>query len=176
MFAVQSCPVSTPRFRFRDDRTYSSVQPSATLFTIPASAMINLRTLSPLYPAAGKLLLTANQMIPLHLVLHRPGEDGISRDPSWGPFISTMPRGFGSHPVTWAVRKRLGLATVLEEDLLSLLPPTTASAVNDRVRPFMADMKAICEYAVRCLVCHRGRLTLCRLRNQKQSLRHLEMA
>ncbi|GJE95126.1 SET domain-containing protein [Phanerochaete sordida] len=128
LFATQSCPRSS------------------TLFTIPAGAMINLRTLSPLYPAAGKLLLTANQMITLHLTLHMPREDGVSHDPGWGPYISTLPQDFESHPVTWAVRNHGGFASPTEEDLLSLLPPTILSALSGRVRLFMADWHAICQY------------------------------
>lgn len=130
LFALQSCPRS------------------ATLFTISASAMINLKTLSPLYPAAGKLLLTANQMITLHLMLHRPGDDGLSHDPAWGPYITTMPREFDSHPVTWAVRSQVRLATTLEQELLSLLPSRIVSVLNERVRLFLADWTAICKYSI----------------------------
>lgn len=61
-----------------------------------------------------------------------------------------MPREFGSHPVTWAVRDHLGLATELEKELLSMLPATIVTALHGKVRLFLADWIAICEYAVRC--------------------------
>ncbi|EKM55430.1 uncharacterized protein PHACADRAFT_94457 [Phanerochaete carnosa HHB-10118-sp] len=89
-------------------------------------------------------------MITLHLVLHRPEKDSISRDPNWGPYLSTLPREFSSHPMTWAVRNHFGLETALEKDLLSLLPSAVMSALGERVCRFAADWKAICSYVPSC--------------------------
>ena len=118
------------------------LQPSGILFTIPSTAMMNFRTLSKLYdfpPSSSPL--TAPQLIALHLLLHRPTEDGISHDPAFGPYISTMPQDFNTHPVTWAIRGHLDCASQLEKTLLRSLPPTISSALQEQVDKFMADWK-----------------------------------
>lgn len=131
-----------------------ALQPSSTLFTIPSTAMMNIKTLSKLYGLSlSNAPLTATQIIALHLLLHRPTEGGISHDPSFGPYISTMPKDFDTHPVTWAVRERLNCASSLERVLLLSSPPTVSSALKNLVNKFMADWKIICEYLVGLLAC-----------------------
>ena len=87
-------------------------------------------------------------MITLHLLLHRPGEDGISYDPTYGPYISTMPRDFDSHPLTWAMRSKLGQATAVEKSLLASLPPAVLSMLRQQMEGFEGDWKAVREYVV----------------------------
>ncbi|KAJ7709925.1 hypothetical protein B0H17DRAFT_244694 [Mycena rosella] len=82
LFAVASIPASTP------------------LFTIPARALLNSRSLAAHYPPA----LNAVQLIALHLCLYRPLHPSPSLDPLFGPYISTLPREFDSHPLTSHVK------------------------------------------------------------------------
>lgn len=127
--------------------------PSSTLFTIPSTAMINLKTLTSIYGlSTTNPPLTATQIISLHLLLHRPTEEGTTCDPTFGPYISTMPHEFDTHPVTWAVRNHLHRANTAEMTLLSSLPPIVSSALEKQVRTFMTDWKAVVEYIVRLFI------------------------
>ncbi|TCD69710.1 hypothetical protein EIP91_006477 [Steccherinum ochraceum] len=125
---------------------------SSLLFKIPARALINIKTLSPFYPAAvgpnGNLELSAVQMISLHLLLHKPSdEDGsISLDPTFGPYISTMPRDFSSHPCWWLVKQRMGRTEVHEDRLLESLPPSVMRELKLLSEKFWKDWSAVCDY------------------------------
>ena len=115
--------------------------------------MINLRTLSTVYGfSTTSPPLTAPQIISLHLLLHMPADEGISHDPAFGPYISTMPQDFDTHPVTWAVRNHFQRASTAEKTLLSSLPPIVSSALENQVRIFVADWDAVVEYIVRISV------------------------
>ncbi|KAJ8472691.1 hypothetical protein ONZ45_g16565 [Pleurotus djamor] len=126
LFACRSCP------------------PSTDLFTIPANALLNSKTLSPHYPSSSKLSATC--LISLHLLLHRPiGEDN-SADPLFGPYISVLPRDFESHPLTWRVRRELSSDTVVEGKLLESLPGSEKSGLNELWMRLIKDWRLSCNY------------------------------
>ncbi|KAJ8520402.1 hypothetical protein ONZ45_g2792 [Pleurotus djamor] len=126
LFACRSCP------------------PSTDLFTIPANALLNSKTLSPHYPSSSKLSATC--LISLHLLLHRPiGEDN-SADPLFGPYISVLPRDFESHPLTWRVRRELSSDTVVEGKLLESLPGSVKSGLNELWMRLIKDWRLSCNY------------------------------
>lgn len=120
------------------------------LFTIPAGAMVNVRTLSPHYPSdAGSTTLTATQLVSLHLALYRP-EDGLqSKDPFFGPYISVLPQEFDSHPLTWLVKQQERKSKPVEDHLLQNLPPSTTTALAALATRYHTDWKAVCQYMVR---------------------------
>jgi len=106
--------------------------------------MINVDTLAPHYPSPS--LLTATQLISLHLHLHRPLRDGDSLDPFFGPYISVLPRDFESHPVTWLVEGRWdGVGT----ELLESLPPSAMLALRLVCRKFWDDWAVVRHYMQR---------------------------
>jgi len=121
-------------------------RPSTTLFTVPAKALININTLRRIYAPKFVSDLTAVQQISMHLLLHRPREDDDALDPAYGPFISTMPRDFDSHPLTWLVKSKDFPETVIdrpEERLLKMLPPSPSRALNRLYKRFMDDWTAV---------------------------------
>ena len=124
-------------------------QPSTTLFTVPAKAMINVKTLSSLYPAVVRKTLTATQLISLHLHLHIPSRDGDSSDPAFGPYISTIPRTFDSHPLSWILDHR---SDSYEGTLLRLLPPLIHSSLKKVESRLMEDWRAVSHVLVSIIV------------------------
>ncbi|KAJ7097944.1 hypothetical protein B0H15DRAFT_823502 [Mycena belliarum] len=94
----------------------TAIPPATALFTIPARALLNTRSLAPHYPPA----LNAVQLISLHLCLYRPIYPSHSLDPLFGPYISSLPREFDSHPLT----RHVNLAADSSE-----LPPSVANAL-----------------------------------------------
>ncbi|KAJ7109358.1 hypothetical protein C8R44DRAFT_802311 [Mycena epipterygia] len=78
----------------------TNIPPSTPFLTIPARALLNSRSLVPHYPPG----LNAVQLIALHLCLYRPLHPSHSLDPLFGPYISTLPREFDSHPLTSHVK------------------------------------------------------------------------
>jgi len=94
------------------------------LLTLPRKAKINVETLGH-YPNPKRL--TATQLIPLHLLLYKPAPGRESDDPHFGPYISSLPRDFGSHPLTWIVHRTLGAGSREEHRVLDLLPPSVLS-------------------------------------------------
>ncbi|KAI0341678.1 SET domain-containing protein [Trametopsis cervina] len=117
--------------------------PSATLFTIPARAMINVKTLSLLYPPNTLAALNATQIISLHLFLHKPSAENISCDPSFGPYISSLPQDFSSHPLAWTQHAS---QHVVNQDLLSSLPSILSLALRSLRTRFREDWKAVREH------------------------------
>lgn len=104
--------------------------------------MVNIKTLKSLYPPT----LSPVQMISLHLLLHKPVGDEESNDPMFGPYISTLPREFGSHPLTW-----MGQAdgqSLAEKSLSNSLPPSSQSALRNLTMRFERDWEAIRKYVV----------------------------
>ncbi|KAF8212255.1 hypothetical protein K438DRAFT_1806241 [Mycena galopus ATCC 62051] len=93
----------------------AAIPPSTVLFTIPAAGLVTCRSLGPHYPVG----LDAVQLISLHLCLYRPFNSSYSPDPLFGPYISTLPREFDSHPLTCHVQ---------QTDLK--LPPSVAKALT----------------------------------------------
>ncbi|KAI0031839.1 hypothetical protein K488DRAFT_71128 [Vararia minispora EC-137] len=122
------------------DEKHLKVQ--AALFTVPASAHINIITLESQYPGAE---LSAVQLISLHLFLHKPLGDTDSFDPLFGPYISVLPRDFDGHPLTWAIRRTLGRADA-GTALLGFFPPHVNTLLAQLERRFWEDWKAVREY------------------------------
>ncbi|KAK0210734.1 hypothetical protein DFS33DRAFT_1495053 [Desarmillaria ectypa] len=103
--------------------------PSEVLFRVPATAMMNIRTLSPLYPSKK---LDAVQMVSLHLAMHRGNP---SRDPHFGPYISVLPPDFSFHPLTWVA-----------EENTQILPFVTLSAMralDKMLQRFRSDFRKV---------------------------------
>ena len=121
-------------------------QPSTVLFTIPKNALMNLNTLRPLYPQSTRLRLSAVQIISLHLLLHRPTGEEDSLDPAFGPYISTLPRDFTSHPLTWLASRKAKHAA--EEIFLRNLPPNVTDGLHTLYARFLEDYQTICIYLV----------------------------
>ncbi|KAJ7172493.1 hypothetical protein C8R46DRAFT_893627 [Mycena filopes] len=117
------------------------IPPSTPLFTIPARAMLNIRTLAPHYPPG----LNAVQLIALHLCLYRPLHPLDPPDPLFGlfgPYISTLPRDFNFHPLT---------AHVQHVD--ALLPPSVTRALESVHSRYIHDWNTVNLYLVRPLPC-----------------------
>ncbi|KDQ60833.1 hypothetical protein JAAARDRAFT_124205 [Jaapia argillacea MUCL 33604] len=118
--------------------------PSTVLFTIPASALANIRTLSPHYPCWKAKPLNATQLISLHLFLHRPTTEGVCSDPLFGPYISVLPTDFPGHPLTWLI---LGMGPV-QQQFLRFLPPGARAALDKVSNRFKEDWRIVQEYLV----------------------------
>ena len=109
---------------------------------------MNLNTLRPLYPQSTETPLSAVQVISLHLLLHRPVGEKDSLDPGFGPYISTLPRDFSSHPLTWLVNRPRKAKKTTEELFLSNLPPSVLNALHTLYARFLEDYQTICLYLV----------------------------
>lgn len=120
--------------------------PSTTLFIIPKNALMNLNTLKSLYPQAAETRLSAVQIISLHLLLHRPVGEEDSFDATFGPYISTLPRRFGSHPLTWLVQRPRKGRKATEELILKNLPPSVTDTLHTLYARFLEDYQTICLY------------------------------
>ncbi|KAK0459706.1 uncharacterized protein EV420DRAFT_1641903 [Desarmillaria tabescens] len=103
--------------------------PSEVLFRVPAAAMMNIKTLSPLYPFKK---LDAVQMVSLHLAIHRGNP---SMDPHFGPYISLLPRDFSFHPLTWIVEENT--------QILSFVPPSALRALDKMLQRFCSDFRKV---------------------------------
>ncbi|EJD05890.1 SET domain-containing protein [Fomitiporia mediterranea MF3/22] len=122
--------------------TTKPLPPSKDPFlSIPASALLNSRTLRRFYPKialeglydnpSSDLILTGTQLLSIHLALYRPGgEDSCSKDAHFGVYIDTLPTEFDSHPLTWLVKEKLGKAGAHEVKLLERLPPSVLSELE----------------------------------------------
>ncbi|KAH9063454.1 hypothetical protein EDB87DRAFT_1603810 [Lactarius vividus] len=119
------------------------MQHQSPLFTLPSKTKINAETLGH-YPRAN--LLTATQLMSLHLLLHRPVDGHESDDPNFGPYISMLPQDFGSHPLTWVVHQSLGVASREECKLMDLLPPSVLAELLLLEKRFRTDWKAVRQY------------------------------
>ncbi|KAK0483605.1 hypothetical protein IW261DRAFT_967429 [Armillaria novae-zelandiae] len=99
--------------------------PSEVLFRVPATAMMNIRTLSPLYPSKK---LDAVQMVSMHLAMYR---ENPTTDPHFGPYISVLPRDFTFHPLTWIVEEN--------NQILSFVTPSAMRALDKVLQRFRSD-------------------------------------
>ncbi|KAK2466934.1 hypothetical protein APHAL10511_001192 [Amanita phalloides] len=122
------------------------VPPSRPLFTVPASALPNVLTLSPYYPSSDGVL-TAVQLISLHLALYRPKAGEKSPDPLFGPYISVLPRDFAFHPLSWLRRRDHGLLPCLNETKwIEMLPMNVTRSLNKVSERFETDWKQVTDY------------------------------
>lgn len=60
-----------------------------------------------------------------------------------------LPRGFGSHPLTWGVHQTLGMASREECKLMDLLPPSVLAELLLLEKRFWTDWEAVRQYLVR---------------------------
>ncbi|KAI0374821.1 SET domain-containing protein [Pilatotrama ljubarskyi] len=119
------------------------IPPSSTLFKIPGAALMNASTVLPLYPHIKQGRLSGIQLVSLHLLLHRPSGDGDSLDSVFGPYISTLPRDFASHPLTWLVNRRLGKEDTCGSYFLDRVPPSTLQSVVKLSERFWKDWETV---------------------------------
>ena len=119
------------------------VQRGTTLFKVPSTALMNRTTVAKLYPQLHKRKLSATQLISLHLFLHKPSGDDDASDPAFGPDISTLPREFSSHPLTWMVKQKLRQETDWERQTLVLLPPGSARRCAELHARFWRDWETL---------------------------------
>lgn len=124
-----------------------SCSPSTPVFTVPASCLINIKTLLPHYLSA-KSVLSATQLISLHLFLYRPEAGFESSDPLYGPYISILPRDFECHPLTLLVRRTTQVLPEEDSALLDDLPPSVANALHELLSRFQRDWDAVRRYLV----------------------------
>lgn len=88
------------------------------------------------------------QIISLHLLLHKPTGEEDSLDPVFGPYISTLPRDFASHPLAWLVDRRPRPEKLAEELFLRNLPPTVSDVLHALYARFLEDYQTVCLYLV----------------------------
>ncbi|KAI9064369.1 SET domain-containing protein [Trametes sanguinea] len=119
------------------------IPPSATLFEVPSSALMNVETLLPLYPQIKEGRLSSHQLVSLHLLLHRPSRGDDSMDSHFGPYISTLPRDFSSHPLTWLINHKHGNDDPWTGYLLKNLPPSTRMTLHKSYETFQKDWEAV---------------------------------
>ncbi|GAA5881291.1 hypothetical protein JCM3774_000957 [Rhodotorula dairenensis] len=128
-------------------------RPGAVMISIPNAALLNLRTLRPLYPAPFAVL-NAPQWISLHIALQfrrhlresatataaaaaerdtkgqrTPRGAAIAQDKFW-PFLASLPRAFPTMPLTWSLSAKP--AATLQADFA--IPDSDASLVALRAR------------------------------------------
>ncbi|KAJ4487977.1 SET domain-containing protein [Lentinula aciculospora] len=118
--------------------TKKALSPNTTLFTVPRTALMNIKTLSSHYGIGAKSL-SATQLISLHLLLHRPLPGKESLDPLFGPYISTLPRDFDYHPLSWTIKGSMGPS-------FELLPPSATQALRDLFSKFRSDLAGVSSY------------------------------
>ncbi|GAA5964674.1 hypothetical protein JCM8115_004708 [Rhodotorula mucilaginosa] len=127
-------------------------RPGSVLISIPNAALLNLRTLRPLYPASFAVL-NAAQWISLHVALqfrrHLEGDaaaaaaaavkpplarnvsrGAMTKATSSGPFLASLPRAFPTMPLTWSLSSKS--AATLQADFA--IPVSDASLAALRAK------------------------------------------
>lgn len=114
---------------------------------------MNKTTLKRLYPSNVRVdkALTAVQLISMYLFIWRPRADEDSADPFFGPYISTLPRDFDSHPLTWLVLSKLNKANDLRISLLDSLPPSVLATLHRLHTRFWDDWYQVQTFLVSIL-------------------------
>ncbi|GAA5979183.1 hypothetical protein JCM11641_008453 [Rhodosporidiobolus odoratus] len=98
------------------------IRPTTVLISIPNNALLNLRTLKPLYPSTLTGKLSAVQWLSLHISLEfrrhlfspSPPPASSSSTKDYWPFLATLPRFFPTVPLTWTIES-LSLHTLRAE-------------------------------------------------------------
>ncbi|KAI0637037.1 SET domain-containing protein [Trametes polyzona] len=119
------------------------IPPGSTLFEIPRKALMNITTVSPIYPSVKEGRLTSNQLVTMHLLLHKPLGEEDSKDRIFGPYISTLPRDFSSHPLTWIVKRKLKKVDPCGDYFLDQVPPSSWEAIVKLSKRFWKDWEAV---------------------------------
>ncbi|KAI0670446.1 SET domain-containing protein [Trametes maxima] len=122
-----------------------TIPPSAMLFRVPASALMNVKTIPPLYPQIKTGKLSGIQLVSMHLLLHKPTGDNDSLCDAFGPYMSTLPRDFSSHPLSWFVRRQLGKEDPRTSYLLDHIPPGTWQSIIKLSERFWKDWEAVAD-------------------------------
>ncbi|BGP13733.1 hypothetical protein JCM10213v2_001671 [Rhodosporidiobolus nylandii] len=113
------------------------IPPNSLLISIPNTALLNRKTLKPLYPPVFADKLNAIQWLSLHIALEfrshvsspSPPQPSFNRSSStsstssapqkdYWPFLATLPRAFPTVPLTWSVNS-LTLDTLRAEYAVS---------------------------------------------------------
>lgn len=118
-----------------------NVEPNEVVLTLPASLLINTRTLAnkfepgvlPRPNRPGKL--TGIQALCVYLCRSQ------LHDADGQAFVASLPTSFASHPVTWALDE-----ADLSQRLIASLPDETAARVANIVANLEADWRAIVAY------------------------------
>lgn len=108
--------------------------PSSVLFSVPEKALMNVKTLSTLYPRGD---LSAVQLISLYLAVHRPGVQSVE-DPHFGPYIAVLPSDFTFHPLHWLIHD-----TSCGANFIPLLPPSISRALHELCRRYREDWNVV---------------------------------
>ncbi|KAM0792320.1 hypothetical protein ACM66B_005004 [Microbotryomycetes sp. NB124-2] len=86
-----------------------AIKPATKLISIPSSALLNVKTLAPLYPHAFSKQLNSYQWVSLHVALqyarNRRQQASCPRD-RFKPFIASIPHEFPTLPLTWFLRSK----------------------------------------------------------------------
>lgn len=112
---------------------------------------MNKKTIVRLYPQLRGPRLSSVQLVSLHLLLHKPVGEEDSRDPVFGPYISTLPRNFSSHPLTWMVKRDTEEDDAWERAALRILPPSILLKLSVLYGRFRTDWRAVAQVLVRAL-------------------------
>ena len=119
---------------------------------------MNSRTLRSIYSSVNVegfeqkvedgVILNGTQLTSLHLCLHRPDAFGETLDANFGPYISTLPKQFDNHPLTWLVKREQNLATEPEILLLSCCPPGVMLDLENVAARFRHDWESVLQCKV----------------------------
>ncbi|EIN07420.1 SET domain-containing protein [Punctularia strigosozonata HHB-11173 SS5] len=128
--------------------TTMEVSPSSPLFTIPAAALMTVKTLAPHYPNCTGL--SATQLISMHLYIHRPDTDRRCTDSLYEPFINVLPGSFDFHPLTWLVwalsDTHVEGEREIAEALLQALSPSVRRDLEELKSRFDTDTEFVQKY------------------------------
>lgn len=148
-------PVSTGLSYENFGTSLRSYQPNTPLFTIPRTALMNIKTLHELYSSPKHPLhhlrrklkrATAIQLLTLHLAKYRGSQGAPSTCAKFGPYIDSLPDSFGFHPLQWYC-KREGSETCRK--LCDFLPRRVHITLETVHKRLLDDMAALEHMEVR---------------------------
>ncbi|KDQ14019.1 hypothetical protein BOTBODRAFT_33134 [Botryobasidium botryosum FD-172 SS1] len=127
------------------------LEPSTSLFTLPADVLLNALTLAAKdIPGGGRIetsKLTSTQITTLHLFLkyYEPSD-------RFNPYIASLPDKFDGHPLTWKIHSESKVCGGVDKNvyilLLSLLPHSVERQLKDMKKRFWGDWNALQELSV----------------------------
>jgi hypothetical protein len=139
---------SSLSFEYRSDKkggglyALRDIQAQELLVKLPASALLNKKSLARLYDAPLKDL-SSSQLISLHLALHRNAsvkdfEDGKERYLTWMP---VLPASFEGMPLWWTQNSDLATAS-LARQVLECAPESAQAIISKVEQGFLKDWQA----------------------------------